>query len=264
MSVISERVANDRAKFISYREAVEKLAAATGESISDCATALRASKIHFTGGARFKAGIFIDGGFEEEPLGFLLEQTATTGAIPLCWDIRQEFGPDNIGWRREALLRNLESTGLPVPESLLSTSPEYAPRPPEAQPLALDEQRPEAAPAATLDPPSANEAPVARTETPDDYDELLSRLFDPVKKEQLEAYFPDGGKWTAYAEKAARNGLLVARVGRGKFNPYLAAIWWLNEKGPDNWKWERCVRVLANNLPPRSIGSRHLLTGDFD
>lgn len=162
MSVISERVAKDRAKFISYREAVEKLAAATGDSISDCATALRASKIHFTGGVRFKAGVFIDGGLEEEPLGFLLEQTATTGAIPLCWGIRQEFGPDNIGWRREALLQNLESVGLPAPGSLLSTSPEYAPRPPEAQPLALDERRPETAPAATLDPPSANEAPKGR------------------------------------------------------------------------------------------------------
>lgn len=97
-----------------------------------------------------------------------------------------------------------------------------------------------------------------------DYDDELAALFDAVRKEQLEAMFPDGGKWVGYAERAARNGLDVAREGRGIFNPYRAALWWLERHAPAGWTWARCARVLANNLPPRSHDSRHLLTGDFD
>lgn len=97
----------------------------------------------------------------------------------------------------------------------------------------------------------------------DDYDAELAALFDPVKRETLQAMFPDE-KWGRYAEKASRNGLKRARVGHGIFNPYLAARWWLHTRAPAGWKWERCVRVLANNLPARSRDSKQLLTGDFD
>jgi hypothetical protein len=88
-------------------------------------------------------------------------------------------------------------------------------------------------------------------------------LFDPVKVVTLEALFPDGGKWANYAARATRNGLLVAKIGRGTFNPYRAALWWI-ERGHTDWKPERCLRVLANNLPVRSRDSKHLLTGEFD
>lgn len=94
--------------------------------------------------------------------------------------------------------------------------------------------------------------------------EGLAALFDPVRVATLEALFPDGGKWEKYAERAARNGLIAARVERGIFNPYRAARWWLDTQAPPGWKWERCARVLANNLPSRSRDCRHLLTGDYD
>lgn len=97
----------------------------------------------------------------------------------------------------------------------------------------------------------------------DDYDAELAALFDPVKVATLKAMFPDE-KWERYADRAPRNGLKVARVGHGIFNPYLAARWWLHKQAPDGWRWERCVRTLANNLPARSRDSKHLLTGDFD
>lgn len=99
---------------------------------------------------------------------------------------------------------------------------------------------------------------------PADLDNELAELFDPVRVEQLEAMFPDSGKWAGHAERAKRNGLQVAKVKPAQFNPYRAARWWLDSKGPTGWKWERCLRVLAKNLPTRSRDSKHLLTGDYD
>lgn len=110
----------------------------------------------------------------------------------------------------------------------------------------------------------AEPVPEEADSQPKDHEQELADLFDPVGKAQLEAMFPDNGKWAQYAERAARNGLELARVGRGKFNPYLAARWWINEQCPAGCDWSRCVRKLANNLPARSRDSRHLLTGDFD
>jgi hypothetical protein len=108
--------------------------------------------------------------------------------------------------------------------------------------------------------PAEGEAP----KQPADDDATLAELFDSVRHEQLEAMFPDGGKWASYAEKADRNGLRkAAKTGRGLFNPYRAAHWWLS-KGQKDWKLERCIRVLANNLPRRSLDSKHLLTGGFE
>lgn len=93
----------------------------------------------------------------------------------------------------------------------------------------------------------------------------VADLFDPVSKEQLEAMFPDSDKWASYAERQSRNGLKdAAFVSRAKFNPYRAAQWWVDTQSPSGWTWERCLRKLASNLPPRSRDSKHLLTGDFD
>ncbi len=97
-----------------------------------------------------------------------------------------------------------------------------------------------------------------------DCDHELADLFNAVSWKQLEAMFPAGGKWERYANDAVRNGLRVARVERGKFNPYLAAIWWMDAQSPVGWDWSKCLRKLANNLPSRSRDSKHLLTGESD
>ena len=108
--------------------------------------------------------------------------------------------------------------------------------------------------------PEGDEPP-AMAVAPADYDTELAVLFEPVRVAQLEAMFPSNGNWTRWAERAACNGLRdAAKDGRAMFNPYRAAVWWL-ATGPKGWKWERCLRVLANNLPARAIDSKHLLIG---
>lgn len=91
----------------------------------------------------------------------------------------------------------------------------------------------------------------------------LAALFDPVHYSTLEAMFPTDGKWRRFSERADRNGLIIARVGRAKFNPMLAALWW-HEKQSPGWALERVYRKLALNLPARSKGNEHLFTGDYD
>jgi len=93
-------------------------------------------------------------------------------------------------------------------------------------------------------------------------DDPLDDLFDPVTHTSLEKMFPSNGKWEAWAERANRNGLKAARSGRGLFNPYKAALWFL-KRGVADWDLARCNRVLVNNLPPRSIDRKYLLTGDL-
>lgn len=113
-------------------------------------------------------------------------------------------------------------------------------------------------------PPAADATDAADEISPTGDNEELAALFDPVKFAQLETMFPCNGKWKSYAERAARNGLkTAAKEGRGLFNPYRAALWWLTT-GPSSWSWEKCLRKLANNLPDRSRDSKHLLTGEFD
>lgn len=89
----------------------------------------------------------------------------------------------------------------------------------------------------------------------------LAALFDGVGAAQLETMFPAEGQWRKWAGRAHVNGLKEARVGRGKFNPYRAALWWLDTKHPMQWSWEQCARRLAKNLPSRSRGSESMLTG---
>lgn len=113
--------------------------------------------------------------------------------------------------------------------------------------------------------PAPEEAYQDTTSQPRDYVQELAELFDPVGKAQLEAMFPDGGRWSVHTERQARKGLKAAAwVKRGKFNPFLAARWWMDTQSPDGWTWERCLRKLANNLPSRSRDLKHLLTDNFD
>lgn len=86
----------------------------------------------------------------------------------------------------------------------------------------------------------------------------LSELFNAVPVDALEKMFPANGKWKKWCERAARNGLSEARVGRAKFNPYKAAIWFM-QYGNEGWDLARCHRVLKNNLPARSKYKADLL-----
>lgn len=96
------------------------------------------------------------------------------------------------------------------------------------------------------------------------FDDGLDKLFDPVTVANLEKMFPADGKWKTWAERAARNGLReAAKAGRAKFNPYRAAMWFLDQ-GEPGFDLARCMRKLANNLPERSSDKRHLLSGDIE
>lgn len=95
-------------------------------------------------------------------------------------------------------------------------------------------------------------------------DTQLAQLFDLVSVVALEKMFPANNKWAGWAEHASRNeGLKAARKERGLFNPYLAGMWFLEKRIP-GWDLARCRRVLANNLPARSIDDKHRLTGELE
>lgn len=105
--------------------------------------------------------------------------------------------------------------------------------------------------------PRAKAAPAAAgaaAAVPDD----AAAWFDPVTVATLEAMFPARDQWAKWAERAARNGLIGARVGRGKFNPYAAGKWFLTQ-GEPGWTEARLYRVLGKNLPARSTDKRELL-----
>jgi len=98
----------------------------------------------------------------------------------------------------------------------------------------------------------------------EDADAELAALFDPVPVAALEKMFPADGTWADWCERASRYpGLLRARVQRGRFNPYLAGMWFLN-RGADGWDQARILRKLADNLPARSRDKRAMLSGDMD
>ncbi len=105
-----------------------------------------------------------------------------------------------------------------------------------------------------------------QAETDNDVD--LAALFDGVGIEQLEKMFPtstDGnGMWKGWGHRASESGLSSARVGRGRYNPYTAGLWWLTTKNPKGWDLARLRRKLAQNLPSRSMDSMGLLTGELE
>lgn len=95
------------------------------------------------------------------------------------------------------------------------------------------------------------------------YRVCLAALFDSKPVKALEKMFPAGGRWAGWAEKAAANGLIDARISRGMFNPYKAGVWFVN-KGAEGWDDARLYRTLKNNLPARSRHEAHLFGGDLD
>ena len=122
-----------------------------------------------------------------------------------------------------------------------------------------------------ISPEGKTETASAITSGSDVPDKLLANLFDPVTVTALAKMFPtkkgdvvaSNSQWKNWAERASTNGLVDSRQGRAKFNSYQAAIWFLSKK-IEGWDLARCHRVLANNLPARSIDQKHLLVGDQD
>ena len=98
----------------------------------------------------------------------------------------------------------------------------------------------------------------------DDHDEPLAALFDPVPVDVLEKMFPADGKWQSWTQRAARKGLIHARVGTAMYNPYKAGMWFVTNGGK-GLTIGHCRRMLANNhLPDRSMDKKYLLTGELD
>ena len=101
-------------------------------------------------------------------------------------------------------------------------------------------------------------------------DAKLAALFDDVTVENLAKMFTTSNvetkslsKWKAWQNNAKENGLIEARQGHGKFNPYKAGLWFLTKK-IQGWDTARLYRTLANNLPARSLDDKYLLTGEYD
>lgn len=121
---------------------------------------------------------------------------------------------------------------------------------------------PEAVPPAD-DTPAQKDFVAPMQATPDRTTELAA-LFDAVGHNTLDSIFKcQPGTWARHTERAKRTGLDAARTGRGVYNPFLAGLWWI-EQSPQGWTLERLYRTLANHLPPRSMDSKYMLTGDYD
>jgi hypothetical protein len=131
------------------------------------------------------------------------------------------------------------------------------------EPISLPKKFPRTV-AATVDPsPSSEEVEPAEFSSAEDIatptaDADIDAWFDLVTVAVLEAMFPAREQWKKWAERAKGNGLIVARVGHARFNPYLAGKWFLTKGEPD-WTEARLYRVLAKNLPARSHDKRELL-----
>ncbi len=105
-----------------------------------------------------------------------------------------------------------------------------------------------------------DKASITQIKSDEVYEAELAELFDDVTVAELEKMFSAGGKWKGWAERAKRNELTYARNGRAVFNPYKAGVWFVKQN-IDGYDLARCHRILASNLPARSKGSEHLLTG---
>lgn len=114
---------------------------------------------------------------------------------------------------------------------------------------------------------SAGHGDVAGPQALDDDEALWAARFDPVPTTAMAKMFPavhnseaSLESWRRWSERAKKNGLEAAKVGRGLFNPYLGAKWFMSRRLP-GWDWERCLAVLGRNLPARSAEYREWLTG---
>ena len=133
-----------------------------------------------------------------------------------------------------------------------------------AEPLGFElrQKHGESASKESSEEPQGDAMPTKTPAVSVDPDEKLAALFDPVPVQALEKMFPAKGKWETWADKAKANGLIAAREGRAKFNPYKAGLWFVR-KGADGWDDAHLYRTLVKNLPARSCDEEHLLTSDI-
>lgn len=184
----------------------------------------------------------------------ILKQAALAGTLPIY-----KFGDDvpyvyGEGFAVKLRVESEECYWEDVNTLLDAKAPKLKFRFTEPKPMALS--IPQSSDIQTI-PPSEVDGEARERE--------LASYFDPVGGSQLEKMFPSEGKWPSYIERASRNGLRdKAKVGRAKFNPYLAALWWLDHENPKDWDLAKCLRVLGNNLPIRSKNLKHEITGYID
>jgi hypothetical protein len=137
----AEIAAAKRVTFISYREAIEKLAAATGDTLNEVAAGLKAADIHkHNAAALVGAEEAVRRYTGDAPITVLLDNTITHGTIAEAWYDMDgaDARPDIFGWMREPFIASLREAGLPCPDSL-SDAPSYrakaTPPPPWTKPF---------------------------------------------------------------------------------------------------------------------------------
>jgi hypothetical protein len=118
-------IAAKRDGFISYREAISKLAESTGDPLGDVAMVLKQREMHTRNGA------YLLGPEHEvqeiqspDALGALLDQTIRTGGIVAaqCDSGADVADPDRIGWMRSRFTAELTTSELPCPTTLETPS----------------------------------------------------------------------------------------------------------------------------------------------
>jgi hypothetical protein len=121
-------IAAKRAEFISYRETMEKLAAYTGNPLSDIASVLKHELVAYTGAAYLSGKerkVTRSESGNTTSLADLLDWTIEHGEVPEG-DISEWLGitalSDGDGWIRDELIANLQALDLPCPDSLRDAS----------------------------------------------------------------------------------------------------------------------------------------------
>ncbi|WP_321929978.1 hypothetical protein [Paraburkholderia guartelaensis] len=112
-----------RATFISYREAIEKLAAFTGDTLNEVAANLKAEGLYAHSSAQL-VGIERSVRYSSSSLDIvtLLDVTIRDGAIRQAWpegvlsDVPSD--PDEDGWIRKTFIEALRAANLPCPDTL--------------------------------------------------------------------------------------------------------------------------------------------------
>lgn len=171
----------------------------------------------------------------------LMAKAAVDGEITLLSPTHAPiFRPEhNARMTREDAAKYLTKFSLPL--SLLNESP--AAQTPEQ---ASDEQ--------------AQDQELA----PHEYTAEQQALFDPLPQTGIADLFDIADvQWARLFERAARNGLHLAREGSSKphqYNPARVASWLVR---CGHLKQGHANNRLANNLPPRSQDSKHSITGEL-
>jgi hypothetical protein len=82
----------------------------------------------------------------------------------------------------------------------------------------------------------------------------LAEMFPPVTAATLETIFPAQGQWSGWAERAKDNGLRdAAKVGRRRFNPYRAGMWF-RDRGLPGWTEAHIFKALKTAFPTITDG----------